>query len=159
MGVTTGNSVVSKSLTGSIVAGIVMVGWVYALSAIVSLVLGDAARFVGGFVTANGTDALWAGRIILFAMAPVWGLAYAYFRNVLPGSEAQRGLLFGGAVWLLSTLILLPLLATMHPAPGLADAPGWGALGFGGVLALLVSLTAHLLFGWLLGRWVGRRID
>lgn len=156
---TTGNSVVGKALAGSLIAGAVMIGWVYLVSRLVGLGLGDAARFVGGYVDGSGDGSLRLGRVILFAMAPVWGLVYGYVRPLLPGSETQRGLLFGALVWLLSTVLLFPLLALFHPAPGIAEEPGLGGMGFGGFQALLVSLTAHLLFGWILGWWVGNRLE
>ncbi len=156
MSVRTG-SIYRQSIIGAVFAGLATIFWVYLFATIIRLALGDAALFVGSFMTAAATEGtLWLGRFILIATALLWGALYPVVRRVLPGEEWQRGLIYGLLVWLVSTTLILPYLALVHPQPGIVEEPGMLALGFGGVSALLLSLTAHLLFGVLLGVWVQR---
>lgn len=156
MSVRTG-SIYRQSLIGAVFAGLATIFWVYLFATIIRLALGDAALFVGSFMTAAATKGtLWLGRFILIGMALLWGALYPAIRRILPGEEWQRGLIYGLLIWLVSTTLILPYLALVHPQPGITEAPGMFALGFGGVSSLILSLTAHLLFGVLLGAWVHR---
>lgn len=150
-------SIFRQSIVGSVFAGLATIFWVYLFATIIRLALGDAALFVGSFMTATVTKGtLWLGRFILIGMALLWGALYPVVRRVLPGEEWQRGLIYGLLIWLVSTALIFPYLALVHPHPGMVEEPGMFALGFGGVSSLLLSLTAHLLFGVLLGVWVHR---
>jgi hypothetical protein len=63
------------------------------------------------------------------------GAVYALARPLLPRSDVLAGLLFGGAVWGVSYIGLLPALA-LYPAPD-EDAPGRAA----------TMIAAHAVYG------------
>jgi hypothetical protein len=65
----------------------------------------------------------------------------AVFLPYVPLTSAQRGLVFGGLLWLFVGLLVTPWAG-----------PGWF---FGGVNPALLSLMNHLIYGIILGVVVG----
>jgi putative membrane protein len=78
-------------------------------------------------------QAAWLGAH--FAYGAVCGAAYTMLRPALPQPEPAGGLLFGGAVWGISYLGLMPALHLFPPAT--ADLPSRQA----------VMIAAHAVFG------------
>ncbi len=83
----------------------------------------DSAEFQAGWLAAH------------FGYGAVCGAAYAKVRPALPCPDAVSGLLFGGAVWGISYLGLLPALRLFPPAK--KDSPRRQA----------VMIAAHAVFG------------
>jgi hypothetical protein len=141
---------VVAGLVGTAVAGlVVLLGYVVAAS------LADAPAPIGAAfraLAANAATRAVAEGLALAALlhfAVGLGLAVVYASAVEPwlsGPGWRRGVLFALVPWLLSVVVILPLL-------------GGGPLGLGlgaGVLPALGNLIAHLSYGGVLG-WVYER--
>lgn len=142
-----------RVLTGGALAGIAMIAYVYAYAAIAGVPLGSVASFTGALMS-GGERAMWPGRIALAALALVWGALYAWARRWLPAAGWRTGLIYGLLVWLATTVVLLPILSTAMVGGG---QPGLFGLGFGGLSALTLALTAHAVYGIVLGLYVEAR--
>lgn len=128
--------------------------FMYAAQWLAEVPLGAAVRWLGAILGLTGSAAAVAGGVIFAAMAFVWALLYARTLHRLPGEGVARGIVYGAGVWLLSTVLLWPLLAVLHP---LAATPGLFALGLAGVKGSVASLLAHALYGAVLDRILGPR--
>jgi hypothetical protein len=84
----------------------------------------------------------WAAHFMIGAL--VWGTAFALLYGMLPGSSPwQKGIVFGIAAWLLMMVGVMPL----------ANA---GLFGLKlGLMAPVVTLMLHVLFGAILGLLYG----
>ncbi|MFV2038545.1 MAG: DUF6789 family protein [Paracoccaceae bacterium] len=75
----------------------------------------------------------------------IFPVAYALvIYGFLPGSPVGRGLLFGGILWVLAAVMVMPLAGA-----------GFLMSNIGGFLALMASLMGHLVYGGLLGYIAG----
>ncbi len=90
------------------------------------------------------------GWIVHFLIgAVVWGALFAWLDPRLPGgSHALRGVVFGVGAWLLMMVALMPM-------------AGAGLFGLGlGIMAPVMTLVLHMIFGavlgWTYGRLLGR---
>lgn len=150
----------SAYLTAGFLAWLGMVALWYALGPALGIRLGGIAGFTGSLLTGRpGLASEWVGRAVLLAVALGWGLLYRPVRELLVGPEWTRGMVYGLAIWLVTGLVLLPLLDAVHPlrgAPGVGTAGAFG-LGFAGLPGAMVSLLGHGLFGLTLGLYVGSR--
>lgn len=145
-------------LLGGLVAWLAMVAFWYAVGPLVGIRLGGIASLTGSLLTGRpaGLATEWAGRALLLLVAAGWGLLYRAVRPALVGPEWSRGLVYGIGVWLLSGLVLLPLLDAIHPAA--PERAGPFGLGLAGLPGAALSLLGHALFGLTLGLYVGTRI-
>ena len=100
------------------------------------------------------------GADLLFAILKFWpigvaaGFGYAYgVAPNLPGANWLKGLVYGLALFLLLSLVAMPLAGLLHPAVtgGGIPQPGWLGLGLGGWAVPTVLLGDHLVFGVVLG--------
>jgi len=81
------------------------------------------------------------GWLLHFLVGIAWALLYAWVLLVrLPGTSLVRGLLYGGMVFLLAQIVLMPLV-------------GAGFFSRGDVPTLVGSLLGHLVYGGVLG-WI-----
>jgi hypothetical protein len=87
---------------------------------------------------AGGSFAAWADHFIIGTL--VWGLAFAGFDSVVPNvSYWLKGILFSLIAWLIMMVVFLPFV-------------GVGFFGAKlGVLAAVVTLIQHLVYGVALG--------
>ncbi len=72
--------------------------------------------------------------------AAIWGGLFVFFYDKLPGKNGMlKGLLFGGAAWVLMMIAIMPM-------------AGAGLFGMNlGVMAPVMTLMLHLIFGLVLG--------
>ncbi len=71
----------------------------------------------------------------------IFPLAFAFlFYRFLPGPPVAKGIAFGGLLWLISQLVVMPMMGA-----GLFSAQ------IGGLKAVAASLGGHMVYGWLLG--------
>lgn len=138
-------------LSGAILAGLAQTATVYIFAAVFRLRVTGVSEFLGGIFTNDPAAAIRNGRVILAIMALLWGAFYQGIRAQLPRQQYARGIYFGLIVWAASTGLLLPLLTLIQTT---GPAPGFFALGFGGLSAALVSLIAHLVYGVVLSLYV-----
>lgn len=69
----------------------------------------------------------------------LWGAGFAIVAPVLSGPYILRGVIFAGAAWLMMMVIVMPM-------------AGSGFFGLGlGVMAPVVTLVMHVVFGLVLG--------
>ncbi len=74
----------------------------------------------------------------------IFPLIYAYLLfRILPGPPAARGLVWGLILWLLSGIVVMPMMGA-----------GLFGMGMGGMMSAVGSLIAHLAYGVVLG-WIG----
>jgi uncharacterized membrane protein YagU involved in acid resistance len=77
----------------------------------------------------------------IFNGVVVFPLAYAFVAyRLFPGPPAAKGAAFGAGLWLVSQLIVLPLMGA-----------GFFSANIGGVRASAVLLLGHIAYGGLLG--------
>lgn len=145
----------TRVLVGGAVAGLAQSVSVYLLASLLGARLGQLVPFLGNFARIGPARNAVIGGLVFGVMALAWAVLYSSIREELPGASGwQRGAIFGLAVWLASTAIILPLLAAAVPL-SLDATPGLLALGFG-TRAALTSLLAHLVYGGVLGGFLGR---
>lgn len=85
----------------------------------------------------------WAAHFMIGAL--VWGIAFALLYGILPGSSPwQKGVVFGVAAWLLMMV-------------GIMSLAGAGLFGLKlGLMAPVMTLVLHVIFGAILGALYGR---
>ncbi len=108
-------------------------GWLHTPPPVV--ITENVAELVGEEPSRNSAEfqAAWVGAH--FAYGAACGAVYAAIRPTLPRPEPASGLLFGGAVWGISYLGLMPALHLFPPAT--EDSPRRQA----------VMIAAHAVFG------------
>ncbi len=72
--------------------------------------------------------------------AAIWGGLFAFIYDKVPGKNGMlKGLLSGGAAWVLMMIVIMPM-------------AGAGLFGMNlGVMAPVMTLMLHLIFGLVLG--------
>lgn len=75
----------------------------------------------------------------------VWGAGFPVLFNLIPGSSSvSKGIVFGIAAWLMMMLVIMPMV-------------GAGFFGLKmGIMAPVMTLILHAIFGSLLGLVYGR---
>jgi len=112
----------------------------------------DLPEMLGGLFGLNSVAMGW---VILFVGGIVFALLYAYwFVNHLPGSEWQRGLIYGIVPWLVMMVIVAPLLPVLTPMMMGKTAPGFFFANMG-MITTIGSLVAHMIWGTVLGAVYG----
>ncbi|MFQ5348619.1 MAG: DUF6789 family protein [Rhodothalassiaceae bacterium] len=103
-----------------------------------SAIAGNAAVFAKIGTPATPTWG-WIWHFLIGSIA--WGLLYAAIRDRLPGaSEPVRGLVFGLIAWLAMMIAWMPLAGM-----------GLFAMPDPGMMALVMTLVLHLIYGLVLG--------
>lgn len=145
----------ARVVSASLIAGLAQIATVYVLQPILGTERGPFSRFVAdalqfGDATATaGLAVSITGLAILLAAAVLWGFL---FRAIAPAGNAVTGVAYGLAVWLIGSVLVLPLLAALGDA---GPAPGFLGTGFSGARSALVSAAAHVVYGGLLGAMLG----
>lgn len=108
----------------------------------------DMIGMLGRMMGAAGSPAV--GWIVHFLIGTVaWGALFAWLDPRLPGgSHTLRGVIFGVGAWLPMMVVLMPM-------------AGAGLFGLGlGIMAPVMTLVLHMVFGavlgWTYGRLLGR---
>lgn len=105
----------------------------------------DIARMIAGMMGSPETPLIgWAVHFMIGIV--VYGVAIALLGHRLPGSHTVQGMILGVIGWLIMMLMLMPM-------------AGAGLFGMGmGIMAPLVTLVLHLIFGAVLGATYGRLV-
>lgn len=73
--------------------------------------------------------------------AVIFPVAFVFlFYRFLPGPPVLKGITFGGALWMTSQVVVMPIMGA-----------GFFSAHIGGVRAAAASLLGHVVYGWLLG--------
>lgn len=87
-----------------------------------------------------GSSALigWIAHFMIGTLA--WGIGFALLYDWIPGGSAVgKGAVFGTAAWLAMMIMVMPM-------------AGAGLFGMAfGIMAPMMTLVMHLIFGWVLG--------
>lgn len=133
---------IGKAIVGGLVATTVMTFMMYFVA---PMLLGepmDIAATLGGM-----TGLGWTAGLIIHLMlgGVVFPLVYRALYRSLAGRPWERGLLWGIALWLAAETVLMPMAGAgfFH-----VDSPG-------GVLAAMLSLMGHGVYGTILGVMAG----
>jgi hypothetical protein len=126
----------------------------------------DLPLMLGTITTEDPDRARIAGFAIHLVIGQVFALFYAAGFAVLHHSEPWLGALFGIAHAAVALTVLVPLLPGVHPrmageragpaSIAVLEPPGLFALNYGNATPV-VALGAHLLFGAVLGLFLGGR--
>ncbi len=117
----------------------------------------DIATMLGTMFLPSPGPAFWLGMMIHLMMGII--LFPAIYRFVLQpssGSGTGRGVLLGLLLWAAANMMVMPMMAAIHPMvkSGMMPAPGFLMLNLG-VMAPIGSLIGHLLYGVVLGKLAG----
>ncbi len=84
--------------------------------------------------------------VVHFGIGAMWGALFALGYRVIPGGNAlTKGLVFATAVWLMMMIVVMPM-------------AGAGLFGMNmGIMAPIMTLALHLVFGAVLGLVNGKR--
>jgi hypothetical protein len=95
---------------------------------------------LGMITTMAGASSPAVGWIAHFAIGTVfWGVGFAIIAPFLAGPYWARGIIFGVAAWLMMMIVVMPM-------------AGAGLFGLGlGIMAPVVTLMLHVVFGLVLG--------
>jgi hypothetical protein len=137
-------------LVGGIIGSILLASLMF-LAPAFGLPSIDVPLLIGGIFTTNEVAAFWLGFALfffvgVFVFAPALQLAWI----ALPGKGVGligaiiKGLLWGGALWLLGGL-LLPLFAWLNRMAGV-ESPGFFAWN-SGIIGVAGFLAGHLVYG------------
>ena len=140
----------TRVLLAAVLAGILQVAFVYLTAFLFGVSVGNISMFLGSLVTQDGATAIMIGRIVLGAMAIIWGYLFLSFARLVKGTWPAKGILYGLLVWGVSTIVILPLLAASVQTPGWAAQPGLLGIGFAGWPGAFIALGAHIVYGWTL---------
>jgi len=103
----------------------------------------DIAAMLGNMM--GGVYALGMTAHIMLGVL-VFPLIYVtLLRRILPGSPIIKGLLFGSLLWLIAETLIMPMAGA-----------GFFMAEIGGAKAVMAALMGHLVYGGLLGVFVGR---
>lgn len=114
----------------------------------------DLMTMLGTMFVSDPSAAFVPGLIMHFMIGLILSLGYAFlFVRLLPGDPWLRGALYGLVPWLMAMVIVMPMMALVHPMvrAGAIPAPGFFLAAMGTVMAPLGSLIGHLLYGAVLG--------
>ena len=106
----------------------------------------DVAAMLGSMLGGSWT----MGMVMHFINGSViFPLIYAYLLDhVLPGAPWLKGMIWGLSLWFLSQALVTPMMGG-----------GMFSVKAGGLMAVMASLMAHLVYGALLGKLAGGAED
>ena len=119
----------------------------------------DIATMLGTMIVSDPAGAFWPGMAMHFMIGLILALGYAaLFASWLPGAPWLRGAIYGLVPWAMAMVVVMPMMAVVHPlvVAGMMPAPGFFLLGMGTVMAPLGSLIGHLVYGAVVGAIYGR---
>ena len=143
----------AQAVIGGIVATLVMGIFAYFVAPLLGLPKLDILGFHGTLFLPAGAAAQWLGMGIVLVGAVIAALIHeAWFRNILPGSEWLRAVIWGLILWIFTGVVYLPLVGAVHPMVMAGQMPNPGFFGAGlRDLAPVAILANHLVWGLILG--------
>jgi hypothetical protein len=154
---------------GAVAAVLTWVGWLTICPVLGFPTLGTAAMvnraLFGAIPEAGHVPGFWLGWIILIGgLVGAISLFFILERLRLLRASIRTGVIYGVALWLLTGLVVMPLLGLTEPSPPPATGPGFQPADVMlarvmmytlGPLAAVAALIAWLLFGAILGATAG----
>lgn len=137
------DTTIGRAMLGGLAGTLMMTAMMYVAAPMMGLqmdIAGMLGSMLGGSWTAGLMMHLLNG-VVVFPL--VFTLALA---SRLPGSWAVRGALWGGALWLIAQLVVMPMMGG-----------GIFSSAMGGPMAAMASLVGHLLYGGVFGAVAGSR--
>lgn len=130
-----------KNLTAGFVAGFVATV-ILSVLMVAKTMMGvmpelDVAKMLGAMM-GTGEAMGWVGHFMIGTIA--WGGAFALLYSVIPGGGAiAKGVVFGIVAWLMMMIAVMPM-------------AGAGLFGMNmGIMAPMMTLVLHIIFGAVLG--------
>jgi hypothetical protein len=130
-----------RTVIGGIAGTAVMTAMMYMVAPMMGVKM-DIAGMLGSMIGG------WTRGMILHVLngSIVFPLVYALLLyRLLRGASALRGALFGGLLWLIAQLVVMPIMGA-----------GFFSAHAGGMLAAGASFLGHIAYGVLLGVIAGR---
>lgn len=136
------NPKISRTVAGGFLATLAMTVILYKLAPMMGMPKMDLAGSLGSMLGLGWT----AGLLAHFMMgAIVFPLIYALgLYRLLPGAPVLRGVQWGAALWLLSQIMVMPMMGA-----------GFFSAHAGGMIMAAGSLVNHAVYGTLLGSVAG----
>jgi len=105
----------------------------------------DPIGMITSMAGASSPAVGWVGHFVIGTI--FWGIGFAIVSPYLPGPYWLRGAIFAAGAWLLMMIVMMPM-------------AGAGLFGLGlGMMAPVVTLVLHLVFGVVLGGVYGLLAD
>ena len=141
----TGHSVrpdLTRSILGGFVGTVAITLMMYFVAPRMTGRTMDIARMLGSMLGDNW----WAGMIMHFVNGTiVFPVIFALLLvKRLPGVPIVKGIIWGAILWLLAQAVVMPMMGA-----------GFFSAHAGGMMAVMVSLMGHLVYGGLLGSIAG----
>ena len=103
----------------------------------------DIAAMLGNMM--GGVYALGMTAHIMLGVLVFPLVYFTILRRILPGAPIIKGLLFGTLLWLIAETLVMPMAGA-----------GFFMSEIGGAKAVMAALMGHLVYGGILGIFVGR---
>ena len=131
-----------KAFGGGVVATIVMTLMAMYVAPMMTGMPMDIAAMIAGMAGMSWT----VGMVIHLMMGIIiFPLIYVYVvYDRVPGSPLVRGLIWGVLLWIAAVLVVMPMAGA-----------GFLMANIGGMMAVMASLIAHLVYGAILGAMTG----
>ena len=101
----------------------------------------DPVAMISAMAGASSPVVGWIGHFVIGSI--FWGGGFAIVSPYLPGPDLLRGTIFALGAWLMMMMVVMPMAGA-----------GWFGLGLG-VMAPVVTLALHVVFGLVLGTIYG----
>jgi uncharacterized membrane protein YagU involved in acid resistance len=97
----------------------------------------DPIAMIAAVAGASSPAVGWIAHFVIGSI--FWGVGFAIVSPYLPGPHRLRGVIFAVGAWLIMMLVVMPM-------------AGAGSFGLGlGIMAPVVTLALHVVFGLVLG--------
>jgi len=127
----------ARTVVGGLAGTLVMTGMLYGVAPMMGVHM-DIAAMLGSVLGGS-----WLAGLVMHVMngAIIFPLIFGLFvQQWLPGSPTVRGVAFGLGLWLVSQVMVMPMMGA-----------GFFSANAGGAMAALGSFVAHALYGGVLG--------
>jgi len=101
----------------------------------------DPVAMISAMAGASSPVVGWIGHFVIGSI--FWGGGFAIVSPYLPGPYRLRGTIFALGAWLMMMMVVMPMAGA-----------GWFGLGLG-IMAPVVTLALHVVFGLVLGTIYG----
>lgn len=132
-----------RSVAGGAAGTVAMTAMMYGVAPMMGLQM-DIAAMLGSMLGGS-----WVAGMAMHGMLGILVFPAAFtfvVRGLLPGTELIRGLAWGGLLWLMAQVVVMPMMGG-----------GVFSSAMGGMMAAAGSLVGHLLYGGLSGVVAGRQ--